>query len=245
MRDRGNAFQRYAIYWAPERNSPLADFGSRWLGWDAERGEVPLAPTGIGSLPRQREELTKDARRYGFHATLRNPFRLADGTTRAQLDDALEAFANAQPPVAAPPLVLDGGLGFVTLRPAIPSPSLDALAADCVRVFHPHVAPPTPSELSRRRQDGLDARAEANLLRWGYPWVMESFRFHLTLTCRLEKREAAEVIAALAPRMTGILNQPLSITSIALFGDPGDGAPFHLIRRFSLGGRADSGDRLP
>ena len=79
-------WRRQAIYFAPPAGSPLARFGAAWLGWDPEAGaEVEGLP--VAGLPLPREALVAAPRRYGFHATLKPPFRLAAGRDAAGLDD--------------------------------------------------------------------------------------------------------------------------------------------------------------
>ena len=72
--------------------------------------------------------------------------------------------------------------GFVAIVPATPSPGLDELAADCVTGFERFRLPMTAQERSRRLAAGLSQHQTANLERWGYPYVFEEFRFHMTLT---------------------------------------------------------------
>lgn len=230
IRDLGD-YRRYAVYWAPETGSPLARFGAAWFGWDpearreAERAEFDL-PCAAGPL-------TSRARRYGFHATLRNPFRLRASCPAEALDDALARFAAATPAVAGPPLRLDDHLGFLSLRPQGPAPALDRLAEACIRAVHGFALPPDRSELSRRRAGGLSPREERLLARWGYPYVMEAFRFHVTLTGPLQRELAESVAIALGPRLAPLLEPEFRIRSLCLFADPGDG-PFHLVRRYAL-----------
>ncbi len=68
---------RYAVYWAPEPATELARFGARWLGRDAETGQRTTALAA--GLPLSWERATEEARLYGFHATLKPPFRLREG----------------------------------------------------------------------------------------------------------------------------------------------------------------------
>lgn len=229
-----DGYRRYAIYWAPECDSPLARFGAAWLGWDPERGEA-AAPAKVVGLPHPREQLVARPARYGFHATLKNPFRLA-APDAGELDRALADFACRVGPVIVPPLSLDAELGFLALRPSRPSPQLDALAAACVREFHHLAAPPSAEELARRTAKGLSPAEEANLDRWGYPYVMKQFRFHLTLTGPLEPEMALAALAALSPAVAPLTREPVALRSLALFGDPGDGGRFRLLRRHALTG---------
>ncbi len=234
-----NDYQRYAIYWTPEANSPLFVWGSHWLGWCADQG-IPCPQPRVPGLPRPIDELTATPRRYGFHATLKPPFRLAEGGSRWSLAEALEDFAGRTPAFSAPRLELAALDGFLALRPSAAAPKLDALASSCVREFDRFRAPPTREELKRRRAAGLDAVEARHLERWGYPYVMDRFRFHLTLTGSLDAADAERTAQALAPQLAALTASPLTIREIALFGDPGNGHPFCLLERYALTGESRS-----
>lgn len=228
-------FKRYAIYWAPEAGSALARFGAAWFGWDAETAtEAPRLP--VRGLPAPVEELTATARRYGFHATLKPPFPLATGETRCGLEAALEALVGDIAAFDAPALELRDDLGFPALRPQSPCRDLDGLAARCVTMLDRFRAPPLEAELQRRRAVGLSAAEEANLIRWGYPYVLDAFRFHVTLTPAVAPEGFAVLSTALAPHLDDVIGSPLPVREVCLFGDPGDGQPFHLLSRHALCG---------
>lgn len=229
-------YARYAIYYAPEAGSPLWRFGSAWLGWDAETGEVPPRPPVTG-LPRAAEELTVSPRRYGFHGTLKPPFALAAGTDAAGLLAAAEAMAAGLVPFEAPALTLHAIGRFASLRLSAPSPEMAALAMTCVEALDAFRAPPSEAELARRRANPLSEEHEALLARWGYPYVGAQFRFHLTLSSALSPEDLAATSAALAPHVAPFCAGPLPVREAALYGDPGGGAPFRLLRRLPFGGR--------
>src|SRR5690606_24575986 len=76
---------RYAIYFTPERDHPLTRKAAQWLGRDAFGGET-LPPSSAAPLSAAEVAFqTAAARRYGFHATLKAPFRLAEGTSESEL----------------------------------------------------------------------------------------------------------------------------------------------------------------
>ncbi len=227
-------YARYAVYWAPEQGSGLWEAGSAWLGWDAAAARPVARPGGVLPDGHDAGAITADPRRYGFHATLKPPFRLAEGVAPGALDAALAALAARTAPAEGPPLAVDAGLGFVALRPSGPAPAVDALAAACVTGLDGLRAPLDAAELARRRAAGLSAAQEANLLRWGYPYVLDEFRFHLTLTGRLSDPEP--VRAALARHFAPHLGARLAIGRLCLFGDPGGGQPFRLLRAHALTG---------
>ncbi|WP_019015466.1 DUF1045 domain-containing protein [Elioraea tepidiphila] len=226
---------RYAIYWAPPRGHPLWREGCAWLGRDPETGERIVPPMPGGMAEQQHATITAEPARYGWHGTLKPPFRLADGESEASLDAALRAFAAAQAPFDVGRLVVRPLSGFLAVVPAERSAPLDALAAACVSTFDAFRAPPEPGEVARRQRAGLTPGQQANLARWGYPYVMDEFRFHLTLTGRLAMDEAAPLGEVLAARFSGALAEPIRVEEVALYVEPAPGAPFILRRRYRFG----------
>lgn len=223
---------RYAIYYAPPRSHPLWEAGCRLLGRDPETGEAVGQPA-LAGVPRERfATVTAGPRRYGWHATLKPPFALAEGEDAAHLEAALARFAAARTPFAMPRLVLASLSGFLALVPEAPSPALDSLAADCVRQFDRFRAPLSAEDRARRLRAPLDAEETANLDRWGYPYVMSRFRFHMTVTSRLEPEERNRLAALLVPELAAALAVPLAADAVALYGEPAPGAPFRLLRRY-------------
>ncbi len=225
-------WRRHAIYFAPPAGSPLARFGADWLGRDPETGaDLPGVP--LPGLPDDRAALTAAPRRYGFHATLKAPFRLAEGCDTAALDAATQAVASGCQPFAFRLRV--GALGaFLALVPDAPPPALGALEAACVIHLDGFRAPPDPEELAQRLAAGLDPEEAEHLRHWGYPYVLDRFRFHMTLTGRLPEAAQAPLQAALSRALGPILAQPMPVTEICRFSEAQDGA-FRLVRRFALG----------
>jgi len=91
------------------------------------------------------------------------------------------------------------------------------------------------AELARRRAAGLTQRQDTLLLRWGYPYVMEEFRFHLTLTGKLDADLAETVQRYLVRTLAPVLPAPFRVEDLCLFGEDDQGR-FHLIDRFALSG---------
>lgn len=239
MADRGaHADGRFAIYFAPPEDSALWAFGNGWLGRDAATGEPRQRPAIPGFDAGRLEAMTRTAAGYGFHATLKPPFALAKGRTPEDLDVAARDFAAARGPLEAPPLELASLDGFVALRPAAPCGPLDRLAADCVSEFDPFRAAPSDTEIARRRENGLTPTQDRLLMDWGYPYVFEEWRFHMTLTCRLSDGERRALMAALAPRVAPLCSEPLVIGSVCLFRQEDRASPFRLSARYPLGGGA-------
>ncbi len=231
-----DGYARYAVYWAPPRGSGLARAGAAWLGWDPEARRVPEPPELALPAGLARADLTEAPRRYGLHATLKAPFRLAEGTTPAALDAALARLAAARAPAAAPPLRVDAELGFLALRPAGPCPEIDALAAACVEELDLFRAPLTEAERARRLAKPLPPDRLANLERWGYPHVFDAFRFHVTLASPVPAEAEPPLAVCLEAHLAPHLAEALPLRELCLFGDPGGGRPFHLLARHALTG---------
>ncbi|MEM0922618.1 MAG: DUF1045 domain-containing protein [Pseudomonadota bacterium] len=230
------AFHRYAIYYAPPEGSALAQFGASWLGWDAAAGEGRAHPD-LPGLPEPVSRLTEQPRKYGFHGTLKPPFHLAEGHDVEGLAEAAAGLAAHTPSFEIPRIAQQTIGPFLALVPAEPSEPLADLAASCVRELDAFRAPPDAAELAKRRAGGLSAAQEANLLRWGYPYLFEEFRFHLTLTGPLDPTICAATETVLAPALAQILADPLPIREICLFGE--EASPerrFHILTRFALSG---------
>lgn len=230
-------YPRYAVYYAPPAESALARFGNAWLGRDPESGDPVARPAVPGLSAARIAEITAAPARYGFHATLKPPFAPAAGTTRRDLEAAIDAAAARFAPAQADAGLALTALGpFLALTPQGGDEALPALAARVVSDLDRFRAAPQADELARRRRAGLSAAQEALLQRWGYPYVMAEFRFHMTLTGPLEPAERGAVAAALGPSVAPFAQTPFMLDALALFGDPGDGAPFRLIRRVPLSG---------
>jgi hypothetical protein len=89
--------------------------------------------------------------------------------------------------------------------------------------------------MARRRAAGLTPAQERNLIEWGYPYVLDEFRFHLTLTGSLADPEAEAAMAALSPLTEPLCRDALAVREICLFGEREDGF-FEIVRRYRLTG---------
>ncbi|SIQ60142.1 putative phosphonate metabolism protein [Paracoccus thiocyanatus] len=222
--------KRYAVYYAP----PEGDFASRasaWLGWDAAAGR-PLTPPDLGLSA---AEITRDPCKYGFHGTLKPPFRLAGGRDADELQRALAELAGRLAPVTLPGLHLASLGGFLALVPQGDTAPLQALAATVVAALDGLRAPLIQAEIARRRPEHLTPRQRELLDLWGYPYVMEEFRFHLTLTDRLEEPLATQAAQILEAHFAPVLPRPFQVADLCLFGEAEDGR-FHLLHRYTLSG---------
>tara|TARA_R110000772_G_scaffold268571_1_gene396472 strand:- start:215043 stop:215783 length:741 start_codon:yes stop_codon:yes gene_type:complete len=234
--------ERYAVYFIPGPDTALWQAGCRWLGRnpDGTVGDAPLPPPQATAAGISREDwaaATAEPRRYGFHATLKPPFHLAEGRALADLDTALARFAAGRAAFQAAALSVTRLGGFLALCPSAPAADLAALAADCLRAFEPFRRPSDAATLARRRARGLTPRQDALLEAWGYPFVLEEFRFHMTLTGRLSDEAAARYLSLLDRLFAAALAAPLAVGGVALFREPAPGAPFETVRRYLFSAR--------
>jgi putative phosphonate metabolism protein len=227
-------FPRYAIYYAPDADSDLNRFGAELLGYDAASGTDVAFPAEICAEAPDWAELTSDPRKYGFHGTLKAPFPLANGRTEAELIAACEAFAATSRAIPVITPVVRGISGFIAVVPDAPSTDLGALAQDCVEAFDGFRAPMTPEDRARRKPEALTARQVEQLDRFGYPYVRDDFRFHMTLTGRLSPERAEPVLAMLQTRFAVLKLEALRIDRIALFRQDDKASRFRIIRSFIL-----------
>lgn len=222
------SYTRFAIYYLPPEGA-FAEFGAAWLGWDALAGRPARQPAVPGL-----DDITMTPRKYGFHGTLKPPFRLADGTDEDGLKAAVAAMAVACAAARSDALAVSRLGRFLALTPVGDATGIARVAAACVTELDSFRAPPDAAELERRRKARLTDRQEALLMRWGYPYVLEEFRFHMTLTGRLP--EAAidlwtDIVQARMPDPPA----PFVLDAVALVGEREDGH-FELVQRYTLAG---------
>ena len=227
------SYPRYAIYYAPDPGSVLDRFGVELIGYDAHQGlDVPF-PSGIG-LPTDWQEITGDPRKYGFHATLKAPIVLAPGRRESELLAACEAFAATPRAIPLIKPIIDTIDGFMAIIAETRCPDLQDFAADCVREFDGFRAPLTDEDRSRRKPSKLSPRQRGYLDRWGYPYVFDEFRFHMTLTGRLDAERQPRLRDLLRSRFLECGVTQLLIDRLALFRQDEPDRRFQVVGRWPL-----------
>jgi putative phosphonate metabolism protein len=225
---------RYALYYAPAPRSELGRFGAHLLGYDAFSRKTLRFPVDIEQALPDWGELTQDPRKYGFHATLKAPMALADGKSEAELLAACAEFAATPRPVPMIKPVVNTISGFIAIVPSQHSVELEQLAAAAVSHFDSFRAPLTPEDRARRNPDRLPPRQREYLERWGYPYVMEEFRFHMTLTGRLPVERRETVLAVLRQRFAALDMNSLAVDRLALFKQSDSSSRFQIVRHYNL-----------
>lgn len=222
---------RVAVYYAPRPDDPLFVEAAAWLGRNPESGASAPQPDlpGIAAI-------TAEPRVYGFHATLKPPMRLATGRQWFDVLEAATELADRTAPFALPTLAVSDVFGFLAFRETTPCPALQALADACVAHLDPFRALPTDAELARRRRSGLAPQQDAMLVRWGYPYVFETWFFHMTLTRRLTAEEKALYLPAAEQYFMRAIATPRQVSDICLFVQPAPGEAFVIAERLKLRG---------
>jgi putative phosphonate metabolism protein len=222
---------RVAVYYAPRPDDPLFTAGAAWLGRDPE-SDAPAPQPDISDIV----EITAEPRLYGFHATLKPPMRLAEGRQWFDVLEAARELADRTASFDLPRLSVQDLHGFLALRETIPCAPLQALADACVEHLDPFRAPPSDAELARRRRAGLTAEQDAMLMRWGYPYVFNTWFFHMTLTRRLTADEKARFQPAAEAYFARAVGAPRRVADICLFTQARPDASFVISERLPLRG---------
>jgi putative phosphonate metabolism protein len=225
---------RYAIYFAAGADHALSRFGAELLGYDAYTGNELPFPADASRIAADWRDITSDPRKYGYHATLKAPMTLAPGKTEAELTAACASFASEARPIPVIRPVVDPISGFIAVIPASPVAELQRLAADCVRDFDSFRAALTAEDRARRKPEKLSERQRDYLDRWGYPYVMEEFRFHMTLTGRLDAERRGPILEMLRARFATLRIDALAIDRIALFKQDDAKTRFRIIGEWEL-----------
>jgi putative phosphonate metabolism protein len=222
---------RVAIYYAPLADDPLTELAGHWLGRDPVTSAPMVQPALFGI-----EDITAEPRRYGFHATLKPPMRLAEGRSWADFMSAVRALAAGIAPFDLPRLAVNDLRGFLALRETEPCQALQALADACVGQLDDFRAPPSEAELAARRGAQLTPEQEAMLARWGYPYVFGTWFFHMTLTRRLSDQEKEIFLPAAQAYFAPVLEVPRRVVDLCIFTQAGRDASFNIAERVRLRG---------
>jgi putative phosphonate metabolism protein len=227
-------YPRYAIYFVPSADSTLYRFGASLLGYDSFTGQALPFADGIEAQIADWKQITVDPRKYGFHATLKAPITLAPGKTEDELISAMQAFA--QKPHAIPVItpVVRAIKSFIAVVPNTHSADLQTFAADCVTSFDDFRAPLTPEDRDRRNVAALTEKQVAYLDRWGYPYVFEEFRFHMTLTGSLPGERRDGVLEILQKRFAALSLGTVRIEHLALLRQSDASSQFTMIKHWPI-----------
>lgn len=227
-------YPRYAIYFVPSADSELYRFGADLIGYDAYSGQPLPFADGIEEEIEGWQQFTADPRKYGFHATLKAPISLVSGRSENELVAAMQEFARTPRviPVIAP--IVRNISSFIAIVPDGRCPELQQFAEDCVTAFDDFRAPLTAADRERRNVSALTDQQVMHLDRWGYPYVFEEFRFHMTLAGSLPAERRMAVTDILRKRFDALDVRSISIDRLALFRQNDANSGFTIISHWPL-----------
>ncbi|MDO9414913.1 DUF1045 domain-containing protein [Pararhizobium sp.] len=226
---------RYAICFTPPVHDPLSIAAAAWLGRNVYSGDPVEPPVACNLAKQDLAYHTAMPRRYGFHAGLKVAFGINPETNETALLKALMRFSGTVAPFQIPALEIARLGDFYGLVPSAPSEAMNFLAASVVHEFDRFRSPLSDAEIERRDPDGLTAPQFANLHRWGHPYVMDEFRFHMTLTGPVGPKDAPRIEKALRETFDAALDKPVSVSNLALFVEEERGSPFRVHSLHPLG----------
>lgn len=227
---------RYALSYVPEQGSPLAELGKTWLGRDIDSSEFFDQPVVPGITPERLEKLSYWRRSEGMHGVLKPSFQLNPTATLESMMDTIRLFCKYRAPVHIPQMEVNVIGKFLALTPTIASRQLVALAAECVRVFEGFRQPLFINMDDRYSTDKLTVYQKRMLKHWGYPYVMEEFRFFIPMTDRIEDDDEREKITAAVTAISkpGI-GETVHIRELTVLGQPSRQEPMRIIERVPFG----------
>ena len=231
------AAYRHAAYFSPAPDSAAWLLGAQWLGRCPRSGKNLAQPVPDYWKPSFFAQITREPRRYGWHATLKAPFVLESGYALADLQARFTALAASFNQIFMLEVEVAQVGNFLALVLRQPCQRLHDVARACVEQLHACAASLPPSEVARRSRGGLSPRQQAMLAKWGYPYVLDDFVFHITLTGPLDNLSAAqrEQLAGHARNwFAPLLEQGLCVDAVSWFCEAQAGADFHFVERFGF-----------
>ena len=228
-----NNISRFAIYFVPPESNDLTRFTASWFGWDVYKGIKVDYPV-LHNLNYDIKEITNTPSKYGFHGTLKAPFSLVPNKTIDDLKLSLSMLSRSIKKFLIPSICLREISGFIAIVPTVQNQSINFLARKCLEGLDCFRDAEPPEILNKRRSAGLSSSEERHLLKWGYPYVLDDFRFHLTMTGKLTPKVSKNVFSVLSSELQAALNAPLPINKICLFGESNINGQFEVIDEFSL-----------
>jgi hypothetical protein len=211
--------QRFAIYYAPARDSLLGERAQAWLA------QPEMQP------------LTVSARHYGFHATMKAPMALAEAKDRGELEMALAHFAADHAPARLDNLAPRMLGGFLALTTDPQPAEVTKLGGDVMLNFEAFRAPLTEAERARRLRAPLTPRQIDLLDAYGYQYVLDEFLFHMTLSDELPEERWVDLVALAREWFETALAEPILLDRLVLFTQPEAGAPFERLEDYLLTGK--------
>lgn len=227
---------RYAICYAPEKNSPLNSFGQTWLGRDVRTGNRIDQPEVEGVYSQELRNIVSPAAFYGFHGTLKPPFYLPVPELEEKLISDIQAFAASEKSFHLPRLTVARIGRILVLEPERSSDPINRLAERCVRHFDSYRRSSSCEDSDDRASSRLSSTQQENIIKWGNPYVMDEFKFHLSLTGPILDIHLSDHLMRVIQRQIAALDlNSIEVASICLFFQADKNQPFLLHSRYKFG----------
>lgn len=224
--------ERFALYFTFATKNPLYQKATQWLGHCVYNQDIDSSQSLISVSDKFR--MVRKAAHYGFHATLKPPFRLRSGTTQADLEAHLQSFTSEMKAITCPPLKIHSIANFIALIPSDSCAELNHLAKQCVIEFEQFRAPLNEIEMQKRLSSPLTVRQQQLLDEYGYPYVLDEFRFHMTLSDRMQDGLIDDALQQLSFEFSPLLNSQLNVDCVCLCHQSNPDDPFTLIKSYPL-----------
>ena len=228
--------ERYAIYFSPADDSELDIFGATVLRRRATDAKEWLHPALPVEFPASVCWSTQSQvpSRYGFHATIKAPFTLAEGQSIDQLQQDLANFSNTQKPIPLPGLAPMLTSRYHSLAFEQQPEPLRQMAAACVQQFEPFRAPLTEADIKRRDPASLTPRQQDYLKQYGYPYVLDDFNFHMTLAGATDNKNS-DYLQWLGSLYESIVKETPVLDRLSIFYQPDRNTAFVRKSEFLFG----------
>jgi putative phosphonate metabolism protein len=229
--------ERYAIYFTLAQNDALYQLAAQWLGYDFYQGNKPAIQMDHHAILKPLfpyTDYTAKASLYGFHATLKAPFRLKPRISHKQLVKMLKHFSRLYQPFSCSALKLKQIGNFLALVPENECKSLNRLARDCVQTFDVFRDKLDADEIARRNPASLTDNQRLMLENWGYPYVLDEFRFHMTMTDALSAQQIERCQPLLESYFHPYTSRALVIDQLCLCYQATERSPFVVLESYPL-----------
>ena len=226
-------YKRYAIYYVPSENSELDLFGKCWLGWDPYKG-VETTKSDLSKLPsfKKFSSLVLTPKQYGFHGTIKAPFKLKNEYTYNDLENKVREISKQIHSFYFDQLIIKKLGNFIGLIPTN-NLKINAVSNKFVEELDYLRDELSESEIKKRKPHKLTSNQKQMLFKWGYPYVFDEFKFHLTLTSKLNVVEIDEVFRSLQNILKQVNLNKISFNNICIFGQKND-EKFYFVKRFNF-----------
>lgn len=225
---------RFAIYFAPDDDSPLGVFGATVLRRKAHCPQewINASPPVEFHDTKVWQNTVQKPAHYGFHATIKAPFELAAGISADDLKASLERFCASQSSILLSGLAPSRTCRYDALAFDQQPAAVKILAGSCVEAFEPFRAPLTSVDEDRRKSVGLNQQQLHYLGEYGYPYIFDEFNFHMTLSGAKPDNNA--YLRWLTALYESLVTEPPLLDRLCLFKQDTRQAPFIRISEFKF-----------